>query len=54
MEEQRDGLNAELEATRAGLERAKQHVNALHNRRDELQEEMARLKMKMGLAPAAL
>jgi hypothetical protein len=53
-EEERALLRADLEATRAGVERAKQHITALQERRDQLQEEMARLKLQLGLAPSAL
>jgi chromosome segregation ATPase len=43
-----EGLRAELEATRAGLERVKQHAVALQSRRDDMREEVARLKMQLG------
>jgi myosin protein heavy chain len=51
---ERDALKTELEATRAGLDRAKQHIARLQARRDQMQDEIAKLKVKLGLAPDAL
>ena len=47
-EAERDALKAELEAVRAGLEQAKQHVTVLQSRRDQMREEIARLKVQLG------
>ena len=47
-------MRSELEATRAGLERMKQHVTALQSRRDEMRTEIEKLKMKLGMAPDAV
>ncbi len=53
LENERIRLGADLEATRAGLDRAKQHVQALQTRRDEMRDEVARLKVQLGLAPSS-
>ena len=50
-EAQRETVAEELEATRAGLERAKQHVNVLQSRRDQMRDDIGRLRFQLGLAP---
>ena len=49
-----DGLKSELEAVTAGLDRAKQHVHTLQARRDQMRDEIARLKVALGQAPDAV
>jgi chromosome segregation ATPase len=51
LEQEREQSRLELDATRAGLERAKQHIVAVQSRRDEMRGEIARLKVQLGLAP---
>jgi len=51
LEQEREQSRLELDATRAGLERAKQHIVAVQSRRDEMRAEIARLKVQLGLAP---
>jgi chromosome segregation ATPase len=53
-EAERDALKGELEAVKAGLERTKQHVNVLQTRRDQMRDEIARLKVALGQAPDAV
>ncbi len=47
-------LKAELDATRAGLERTKQHVNTMQTKREQMRSEIARMKAQLGLAPDAV
>jgi chromosome segregation ATPase len=54
VEAERDALKTELEAVKAGLERTKQHVNVLQSRRDQMRDEIARLKVALGQAPDAM
>ncbi|MHA3773400.1 hypothetical protein ACXR0O_17845 [Verrucomicrobiota bacterium sgz303538] len=49
--EERDKARVEAEAVNAGLERTKQHVAALQSRRDQMREEISRLKFSLGLTP---
>jgi chromosome segregation ATPase len=51
LEKNREALGADLDATRAGLERAKQHIAAIQTRRDQMRDEIARLKIQLGMAP---
>lgn len=44
IENERDMVRCDLEATRAGLERAKQHITVLQSRRDHMRDGVARLK----------
>jgi hypothetical protein len=39
---------------KAALERAKQHVNVLQTRRDQMREEIAQLKLALGRTPDAI
>jgi multidrug resistance efflux pump len=54
VESERDSLKTELEAVKAGLERAKQHVTVLQSRRDQMRDEIAKLKVALGQAPDAI
>jgi chromosome segregation ATPase len=54
VEQQRAELASDLEATKAGLDRAKQHVSVLQSRREQMREEIARLRVQLGLAPDAV
>ena len=54
LEAERDAARQELEAVKAGLERAKQHVTAMQSRRDQMREEISRLKSALGHAPDAM
>jgi chromosome segregation ATPase len=53
-EKERDTARSEIEGQRQGLERAKQHIAVLQSRRDQMRDEIARLKVKLGLAPDAV
>jgi len=53
VEAERDALRQEVEAIKAGLERAKQHVASMQTRRDQMRDEIARLKAALGHAPDA-
>jgi hypothetical protein len=53
-ESERDEARREAVGHREGLERAKQHIAVLQSRRDQMREEIAKLKVKLGLAPDAV
>jgi hypothetical protein len=46
-------LKAELEAVTAGLARVKQHAETLQKRRDEMRDEIGRMRVALGQAPQA-
>jgi predicted nucleic acid-binding Zn-ribbon protein len=54
LEAGRERMREEIEATKQGLERSKQHVNVLQSRRDQMRDEIAKLKVKLGMAPDAV
>jgi chromosome segregation ATPase len=54
VEAERDALRQEVEAIKAGLDRAKQHVASMQTRRDQMRDEIARLKAALGHAPDAM
>jgi chromosome segregation ATPase len=54
LEGERDRLREEIEGTKEGLNRSKEHINVLQSRRDQMREEIARLKVKLGMAPDAV
>jgi chromosome segregation ATPase/ribosomal protein S27E len=51
LEEERDHLREEVEGMRQGLERSKQHIGALQKRRDQMREEILKLRGKLGITP---
>jgi cell division protein FtsB len=51
---ERAELKAEVDGLKEGLERAKQHIGTMQGRRDQMRAEIAKLKVKLGLAPDAV
>jgi len=50
---ERDSLKEEVADLNLGLDRAKQHIGSMQGRRDQMRAEIAKLKVKLGLAPDA-
>ena len=54
LEAERGRLREDMDGFRQGLERSKQHIGVLQTRRDQMREEIAKLRVKLGMAPEAV
>jgi chromosome segregation ATPase len=50
---ERESLKEEIAGLNQGLDRAKQHIGSMQGRRDQMRADIAKLKVKLGLAPDA-